>query len=69
MTIEKFYTIICIENNLVRCNFITGLSNPLCVVDFFVEGEMGEIVYDKPFKAHDRKKNFQFSVKSEVILK
>ena len=36
---------------------------------FFLEGEMGEIVYDKPFKAHDRKKNFQFSVKSEVILK
>ena len=30
---------------------------------------MGEIVYDKPFKAHDRKKSFQFSVKSEVILK
>ena len=50
-------------------NFITGLSNPLCVVNFFLEGEMGEIVYDKPFKAHDRKKNFQFSVKSEVILK
>lgn len=34
-----------------------------------MEGEMGDIVYDKPFKAHDREKKFQFSVKSEVILK
>lgn len=30
---------------------------------FFVEGEMGDIVYDKPFKTHDRGKyllNFNF---------
>ena len=70
MTIEKFYTIICIENNLVRCNFITGLSNPLCVVDFFVEGEMGDIVYDKPFKTYKEqieilKNKYKLNIKNE----
>ena len=70
MTIEKFYTIICIENNLVRRNFITGLSNPLCVVDFFVEREMGDIVYDKPFKTYKEqieilKNKYKLNIKNE----